>query len=433
MPSGLTLTPKEAAHIAANAYFTLKDWIREKPVAGTESRANVENRVLGTATVGAPSHGNTSLAGTGLASATLGHVHTAETGFGTTSGFGYTLSFTGGGRKHVIFATRGTRPEMAWKPDLLTDARGAMTSFGDYGVVHKGFKVTFDSILPNIMRDRSLVETADVVHCVGHSLGGAVATLLAGHFAAQGRAVRLYTFGSPRVGALGAHAAIQQRIGAENIFRVAHDLDPISLVAPFPYVHVLPSPSDENNMTLLSPTGRLFSTANHDMAEYIRSVGTMEWTGVRRAASLVDHDDALVARWLLHEDNNPGWVQYASARTLSLLFKLFRHVLSSLSVSIFLGLSAVDLLAEVLMKGLHKIQEMGTRLMRLLRYAATWAGVKVAEGADIGGEVIRTILKKMLSALKDLGSGAVAIGAANLAPMAVSLGGAFAMSSYGMI
>jgi hypothetical protein len=33
MPIADTLTPKEAAHIATNSYFTLKDWINNEPTA----------------------------------------------------------------------------------------------------------------------------------------------------------------------------------------------------------------------------------------------------------------------------------------------------------------------------------------------------------------------------------------------------------------
>ena len=88
---------------------------------------------------------------------------------------------------------------------------------------------------------------------------------------------------------------------------------PITLVGPYPYIHVNPSPSDPNNFTLPSPTGELFSTANHDMNRYITSVGAGKggtWNTVRGYAQQTDHDNAVLAKWLLHADNDPGWVQY---------------------------------------------------------------------------------------------------------------------------
>ena len=432
MPTDDTLTPREAAHIATNCYFTLKDWINNEPTAGVESRSNIHNRVLGAANVGSGDHPNTSLARTGLKSSSLGKVHSADTGFGTNSGFGYTLTYEGQGKKHVVIATRGTRPELG-AADVITDLRAGYTSFGDCGSVHKGFKRTFDSILPNIERDAGLISSADVIHCVGHSLGGAVATLVAAHFSQVGKAVKLYTFGSPRVGCFGAYETIQSKIGKQNIYRVAHDLDPISYIAPFPYVHVVPAANDDNNMTLLSPTGRLLSTANHDMREYIKSVGSLGWDGVRKLSNAVDYDNALLSRWLLHDTNDPGWVTYASANTLSILFKLFSHVLRGISTSLILGLTAVDLLAEILLKGMHKLQVLGAKIFQLLKYAAIWAGIKAVESTDFTASVIRLILAKMLSSLKSLTDNALIFASNHLDPVTIGITGAWALSAAGVI
>lgn len=437
MPNADILTPREASHIATNAYFALKGWIDKEPVAGVESRENVINRVLGPGDAGKEKAAgpNPTLKDTGLAQAKLGNVHTAKTGFGVESGFGYTLMYKGGGATHAIIAMRGTRPEMAGKPDLITDLRAGMTGFADYGAVHKGFKRTFESALPGLDRENAKIMKADVIHCVGHSLGGAVATLVAGHYASRGKAVKLYTFGSPRVGAMGAHNAFHERIGKQNIYRVAHDLDPISLIGPYPYIHVNPAPADPNNMTLPSPSGALFSTANHDMAEYIRSVGdaNMSWGAVRGIAGQVDHDNALLARWLLHGEENPSWLQYASAKTLTILFKLFSHVLRTISTSLILGLSVVDLLAEMLVKGLYKAAQIGQQIFTLLRYAAVWAGIKVAQGADFTAEVIKAILAKMLATLQMLATQAILAASRNLVPVGIGLGTAWALHSYGIL
>jgi triacylglycerol lipase len=436
MPINDVLTPQEASHIATNAYFTLENWINKQPVAGVERRGAVHNRVLGSGKVGTnqPAAGaaNPTLRSTGLANGKLGGIHTASTGFGTSSGFGYTLTYREQARTHVIVAMRGTRPELASNPDLLTDARGALTTFGDCGVVHKGFKRTFDSVLPSLERDNRAIMDADVVHCVGHSLGGAVATLLAAHYAGRGKIVRLYTFGSPRVGALGSQIAMERRVGKDNIYRVAHDLDPISLIGPFPYIHVNGAATDRNNMTLPSPTGSLFSTMNHDMALYIDSVGGPDigWETVRGFTARVNHDNSVLARWLLHEDNNPGWVQYASAKTLGILFKLFGHLLRTVSTSVILGLTAVDLLAEILMRGLYKTGQLGDQILTLLGYAATWAGIQIVSGAQFTAAIIAKILSKMLATLRFLAVGALAAASRGLVPLPLIIGGSWALTGY---
>ena len=421
MPVNDVLTPMQASYIATNAYFTLKDWINATPTRGQESTANVHNRVLGPGTVGKPDpkNPNPTLQGTGLGQADLSKVFSGQTGLSTTSGFGYLLNLQQGQRRQVVIATRGTRPELG-APDLLTDLRGSMTAFGGYGPVHKGFKTTYDSILGSLAGGgaQSPME-ADVIHCVGHSLGGAVATLVAAHFAAQGKQVKLYTFGSPRVGAGGTFAAMHKRIGKENIYRVAHDLDPISLIAPFPYIHVNPSPSDDNNMTLPSPTGELFSTANHDMNRYIRSVGQedMDWDSARGLAARCDHDNTVLAKWLLHKDNDPGWVQYASARTLGLLFKLFSHALRNVSTSLILSLTAVDLLAEMILSGLYRAAALADEVWTLLRHAATWAGIQMAKGADFTVTILRRVLEVMLAKLRAVAALSLATLSHHLKPL----------------
>lgn len=429
MPTGEVLTPSEAAKIATNAYFTLENWINKEPRAGVEARGNIENRVLGSATAGSQKPGASSLKGTAMADSRLGNIHQANTGVATRSGFGYTLTYDGDGKRHVILATRGTRPELPGAyPDILTDLRGSMTSFGDFGPVHKGFKKTYDSILPHIARDSGLITNADVVHCVGHSLGGAVATLIAGYCTSSNKNVKLYTFGCPRVGCLNTYAAFERKIGKENIYRVSHDLDPFSLIAPFPYIHVNPMPRDWGNMTLPSPTSHLFSTDNHDMARYITSVDGYTWPSLRGKANKVDHDNALVARWLLHKDTDPGWVRYASAKTLAILFKLFSHVLKTISTALILGLSAVDLLAEVLMKGLNKMNELQGQIFTLLKYAAQWAGIRVVNSADITAAVIRAILSQMLTTLRNLAASAVSFTTRNITPL--SIGMAMTLTSF---
>jgi len=436
VPNNDILTPQEASHIATNAYFALENWINKQPVAGTEARQAVQNRVLGAGDVGSnqPTSGgaNPTLQGTGLAKAKLVSLHEAKTGINTSSGFGYTLTFRGNGRMHTVIAMRGTRPELANYPDLLTDAHGSLTGFAGMGLVHKGFKRTFDSVMPSLERDSNVITKSDVLHVVGHSLGGAVATLIAANYAGRGKPVNLYTFGSPRVGGMGGHAGLERRIGKRNIFRVAHELDPISLIGPFPYIHVNGSARDQNNMTVPSPTGSLFTVANHDMARYIDSVGNPDttWETVRLLGRQVNHDNAVLARWLLHSDNNPGWVQYASAATLGILFKLFGHALKMISTAVILGLTAVDLLAEILVYGMHKTQQLGEQILKLLGYAASWAGITVKTGAQFTAEIIARILDKMLATLRHLAVGAMIAGAHNLQPLPLVIAGAWSLMSH---
>ncbi|WP_455204055.1 lipase family protein [Kaarinaea lacus] len=437
MPNGNVLTPLEAANIATNSYFTLKDWLKEAPVAGVESSGNIHNRVLGDASVGSGKQleVNSSLKSTTLGNSTITNVHSATTGIALqqNSGFGYTLKYNGNGTKHVVIATRGTRPEMPGMPDLFTDLRISMDKFGSYGPVHKGFKRTYESIIPSLVRDKAIIDSADVIHCVGHSLGGAVATLIAGHYANSGKNVKLYTFGCPRVGILNSYKNFEQKIGMQNIYRVCHDLDPVTFIGPYPYMHLQPAFNDPNHMIMPSPTSNLLSTANHDMAAYIRQVEYLDWEDVKKLKKSVAFQDELLMRWLLHKEKQPSWVQYACAETLTHLFRLFRGALQKLSVSVVLGLTLVDVVAELLVKGMHIIGKLGETVLKILEYTAVWAGFVVVGRENFTVEVVRMLLEKMMSALKAVSINAIHKTTTNIKPVAIGLMGAWTLTNAGII
>ncbi|HEY9028099.1 MAG TPA: lipase family protein [Burkholderiaceae bacterium] len=421
-----TLTPLEASYIAHNCYFTLKDWMSGQPQAGMETRANVRKMVTGdgmgaTAIAGKT---NTSLRSTDLKGAKLERVFAGSTA-GLETGFGYLLGFNRGGVRQAVIATRGTRAEHS-KADILTDLRGSMTSFGDYGPVHQGFRNTFDSVLPGLMRDERRIMDADVVHCVGHSLGGAVATLIAAHFSARGKAVKLYTFGSPRVGAFGTAGAMETSIGKDNIFRVSHDLDPVTMVGPFPFRHVNGAPEDSNNMMLRSPTGKLLSVANHDMFEYVSSVGQrrLDWQGVRLMSAVVDHDNAVLARWLLRSSDNPGWVTQKAAQGLSFILKAFSALLKAAGLVAITAFTAIDLFCAVLASNLSKMAELNAELMEGIRHASIWAGIVVKSSAQFTVSVIRGILEAMMRTLRPIAIQAVQTVGASGVPLPLMIDGA---------
>ncbi|MEY4562227.1 MAG: hypothetical protein RLZZ618_1504 [Pseudomonadota bacterium] len=424
------LSPQEAAYIAHNSYFTLKDWISAKPTIGMESHANVNRMVMGDGVGASTKAGgiNTSLGGTGLAGANLERVFAGSTS-GVSTGFGYVLSFSRSGRRHVVIATRGTRAEHS-KADLFTDARAAMTLMPGIGPVHKGFRNTFDSVKIGLARDNSTVMNADVVHCIGHSLGGAVATLVAAHFAGSGKDVKLYTFGSPRVGALGAEHAIEAALGKRNILRVAHDLDPVTMVGPFPYGHVNGAPTDENNLTLRSPTGQLLSVANHDMMQYVNSVGDpgYSWDAVRRFSMQVDHDNAVLARWLLRSSDSPGWMTKGAAQGLSILMKMFSSLLRDAGLLAISAMTCIDLFSAAMASGLILLAEKSAELMQWIRQAAGWASVVITSSAQITGKVIGAILRAMFSVLRPIAIQALVNVAGRGIPMPLMLGGAAALA-----
>lgn len=100
----------------------------------------------------------------------------------------------------IVLSFRGTSSIEDW----MTNAAFDLTSFaGGIGKVHRGFSDALYLVWNDITQILARVQTkAQALWITGHSLGGALATLAAAHFAlVLDKPVRgIYTFGQPRVG-----------------------------------------------------------------------------------------------------------------------------------------------------------------------------------------------------------------------------------------
>lgn len=131
----------------------------------------------------------------------------------------------------VLLVARGTQ-EVA---DFLTDARAQQVKLAEdegEGKAHKGFYNSFKLIKAFYERylDNFFIKEAHKIVVVGHSLGGAIATLVAEWVRRKyGDNVILYTYGSPRVG---TESFVK---GAEALthYRMVSHYDPIPTV-PWP-------------------------------------------------------------------------------------------------------------------------------------------------------------------------------------------------------
>ncbi len=96
-----------------------------------------------------------------------------------------------------VISLRGTQPSQ-WK-DVLADLRfWRIDPAGSGEKIHSGFWKEAFSLLPGIIRN---TEEEKPVAVTGHSLGGAMAVIVAGFLMKMGYEVTdLYTFGQPRVG-----------------------------------------------------------------------------------------------------------------------------------------------------------------------------------------------------------------------------------------
>jgi triacylglycerol lipase len=141
-----------------------------------------------------------------------------------------TQAFLAASGQAVVIAFRGTEPKQL--DDILTDAKFQLEA-GPFGKVHAGFKVGLERVLADVLAAlKPHREARKPLWLTGHSLGAALATLLAAElqkkrFPVQG----LYTFGSPRVGDGEFAAALQAKL-PERIHRFVNHEDLVTRVPP---------------------------------------------------------------------------------------------------------------------------------------------------------------------------------------------------------
>jgi Lipase (class 3) len=132
--------------------------------------------------------------------------------------------------EHNVFVFRGTKEYK----DFLADLFAPRITFGA-GQVHKGFYDNFVAVKPQIVAILKKPENQKCKSIVtGHSLGGALATLVSAFLSSEYRQqacgqVMLYTFGSPRVGDKPWVDALKDRF---IHFRHRRAHDPITMLPP---------------------------------------------------------------------------------------------------------------------------------------------------------------------------------------------------------
>ncbi|WP_370261984.1 lipase [Limnobacter sp.] len=161
---------------------------------------------------------------------------TSGLGLRVSSGFGFMAKLNGGRSTEIVIATRGTDG----LADVATDLNSVPMRGPTGHDIHMGFGNTFKSYVEQLngfIKQQNLGFRPTAVHCMGHSLGGALANLNAAACAELSMNPHLYTVAAPRVGMVPYAEHLSKKMNAQHVYRVANEADIVTMVPCFPFVH----------------------------------------------------------------------------------------------------------------------------------------------------------------------------------------------------
>lgn len=318
-----TLTPSEAAKLAAQIYLTQDDESVSKFYTLNKSLLSDQQAPV------------------------LKGVHGSRV-INTLDTFGVCCAGSGAFENDAFIILRGSTGANKGA-DWISNGRIGL-EIGESGLpVHIGFNHIFGSMKEQIKTQlKKLPRKPVVLHCVGHSLGGALATLTADWAKKNGYTVKLYTFGAPRPATHLFSKSFTNRVLSENIFRVYHESDPVPMVPIFPFCH---APFGE--LGYMIQTSKIFWPPDHRSGKYRETVRRQSWKSLT-AVRDYEPSEAELKRWLeqdlhLNPEQPSVWKWLNSA--ISFVVRKILGVWLSGYQAIAVGLVTVaDTIAAVLVK-----------------------------------------------------------------------------------
>lgn len=307
------------------------------------------------------------------------------------------------GQAFIIF--RGTKYLADWLTNFNLSVSGSTSGMP----LHDGFNKAFDSMRSALTEFMAEATRGGVttVHCVGHSLGGALATICADWLSTAYKVKPyLYTFGSPRVGLQGFSSQCTKNVGANGIFRVYHKTDIVPFVPIWPFMH---TPLPGRDYYLPSP-GVVPMVEYHGMDRYVESVRGTSWDNLG-AFKPEQKNDAGVVQWL--KQVTPVGLTVSSiewlARALTYVLEQCMHSKAILiSRSFSTTFTLLDQLAYILRSGIDLSKNTSSLVLLLIRKIMRILGMgKVLELEELTREFIRSILLRLQARVSELSRNAL--------------------------
>lgn len=311
--------------------------------------------------------------------------------FGSKSGFGIIGQGIGARQGEAIIVTRGTVTGADWFNNLLS----APTLSTNNKAVHKGFQLIFDSFKNDLaIQLRTISPTR--VHCIGHSLGGALANLIAEWVDTKGLGnPYIYTFGSPRVGKDSFSESLTQNLGADRINRAYHKTDIVPMVPAWPYIH---SPNPGLSCFIHSP-GDYPGGTYHDRKLYITSVrGHKDWTTLRKRHPKTNMEKQ-IENWLDSDSPLSLTGNTIAMINSAILYVIKKLALAGLQFVIGETVNLVDLLAKFLVQASRVGKEAFSLIKQLMQRVLRALGKVITASKDITYSFVKWVLDSLAAAM----------------------------------
>ncbi|WP_024607322.1 lipase family protein [Pseudoalteromonas sp. TAB23] len=374
-----TLTPTQAVQIATLAY-------KAKSIKSTK----LLNNSLHPSLRGNFNFGVNQDAVQGISGGFFSHL------FGLSTGFGLLGHGQGDFQGDSVITIRGT----ASLRDGLTDANFGLSGGSNGSMVHAGFNKTFYSMKPAIqefvsanVRDKM----TGCVHVVGHSLGGALAALSADWIKAEySLPVKLYTFGSPRVGLEPFSRSTTSRL--DKIYRCTHGADPVAKVPLWPFSH-----APYNGQEIRLDNGQGLKGAAHKLngtPGYINTANSNDWNNLTVKAN---HFLSTPVR-LKFEDRNQAsfgsqWADKLNAALITLLKDAGYYSAVAAQAAIGTSLTFYDMLSRTVSQIAKASASFAAQTLGLLGHMLAFVGKVITGAVELTYNFIRSVFDDTLKAL----------------------------------
>ena len=296
---------------------------------------------------------------------------------------------------HAILVCRGTDGFKDWLSDFNIGAQLSQSGH----VVHAGFNRVYNQFRGDMLR---FIDThqPSTIHCIGHSLGGALANLAADSILDHNKKTILYTFGAPRVGinSFANKLSVHPRLGVKNIFRVYHSSDPVSMIPLFPFMHA-PQPGGEyylNKTLTINPF-------DHKMAAYTKTMQSVtNWRQIKNPHPSLD---VLAEQWLKSDItwracglniHNLGMAMRAIQILIKSTLTQAWNVAGGVTTG---GVTILDQLSLAVSQAGKGSKESEGMVMRVLNYILSMLGMHVTPGQSLTLAFIQFVFRSLSFAL----------------------------------